>query len=83
MTLRYQPSADNPFTFVDVKARTRGSSSSATLRSCLFDPATRVALFATLPLAATQGSQSMVRVAHSCRGHLGWKLHAHRPLLLS
>lgn len=56
LTLRFQPFPDVPFTFFDVKARTRGAASAAAMRGCLFDPASRLAVFAELPVAATSPS---------------------------
>lgn len=56
LTLRFQPFPDVPFTFFDVKARTRGAASAAAVRGCLFDPASRLAVFAELPVAATSPS---------------------------
>lgn len=56
LTLRYQPSPDIPYTFFDIKARTRGAASAAAVRACLFDPRTRMAVWAELPVVATSAS---------------------------
>ena len=37
MTLRYQPQEDEPLTFLDIKAASKGSASAATARACFFD----------------------------------------------
>lgn len=53
MTLRFQPLPSQPYTFLDIKAKTQGLASSAAARACLFDPSSRMAVFAVLPLVAT------------------------------
>jgi hypothetical protein len=53
LTLRYQPDADTPYTFFDIKARTKGPASAAALRACFFDPSSKVAVHAELPVMAT------------------------------
>ena len=58
LTLRWQPSPDVPYTFFDVKARTRGASSAAAVRGCLFDPRSNVAVWAEMPVAATNANGS-------------------------
>jgi hypothetical protein len=55
LTLRYQPSPDVPFSFVDIKARSRGAASAAAVRACLFDPATRLAVYAEVPVVSSSG----------------------------
>ena len=55
LTLRYQPFPDAPYSFVDVKARTRGPASAAALRACMFDPGSNLAVHAELPVASTGG----------------------------
>ena len=56
LTLRYQPSPDQPYTFFDIKARARGATSSAALRACLFDSRSNLAVWAEQPVVATNGS---------------------------
>ena len=52
ITLRYQPQADVPWTFMDVKARAGDKGSTATLRGCYLSPSTNSAVFGILPLIA-------------------------------
>ncbi|PSC76152.1 solanesyl diphosphate synthase [Micractinium conductrix] len=56
ITLRFQPLSDNPYTFFDVKARTRGPASAAAVRGCLFDARSRMAVWAELPVVATNAA---------------------------
>jgi hypothetical protein len=58
LTLRYQPFPDTPYSFVDIKARTRGPASAAALRACMFDPGSKLAVHVELPVASTGGGSS-------------------------
>ena len=52
--LRFQP-AETPYSFVDIKTRAQGASSTAVVRGCAFDPSSKFAAFAQLPLLAPKG----------------------------
>lgn len=56
LTLRYQPSPASPYTFFDIKARTRGAASAAAVRGCLFDAHSNLAVWAELPVVSTSAS---------------------------
>ncbi len=56
MSLRYQPSPTDPFTFFDIKAAAGRDASQAALRGCLFDPRSGVAVHAAVPLISAQHS---------------------------
>lgn len=58
LTLRYQPDPAVPYTFVDIKARTRGASSAAAVRGCLFDPRSNLAVWAELPVVGASASSA-------------------------
>lgn len=65
MTLRYQPDANFPWTFWDVKARIGSSYSSAALRACHFVPSRNAAVFAFVPLMRSENPTPNKTIANS------------------
>jgi hypothetical protein len=54
MALRFQPVVEEPLTFVDIKAGTKGGA--AVARACYFDVQQGYGAFASIPLASRQGN---------------------------
>lgn len=71
MTLRYQPDANFPWTFWDVKARIEATSHSwAALRGCYFIPSKKAAIFAHIPLMRSQNEFPYSQVENLTRARV-------------
>ena len=59
LTLRYQPIPEHPYTFFDIRAKTRNDISSAVIRGCAMMPEQNLALFGVLPLTEASATDSL------------------------